>query len=271
MSLPYWIRTARLTFGTAGKAGIRTDGLRLAFRIERTHRSSANSAEITIYNGAKSTREAAVAKNAVVALEAGYQDQTFGLFEGTVDTAEVRLERPDWIIKLQCRDGALGMQTSRLFTTFPAGTAKLTVVQTLCSALQLASIGAQEVGMLAGGITAPLVVSGSVRQALDQCATDWGFWWSIQDGLVEIREPYGRGTNWKLAPKLTATSGLIGSPEKTDEGWRLRTLLDGRLRPGERCQVESRTLTGVVQIKAVTHSGDTHGSEWQTEAIGVET
>jgi hypothetical protein len=271
MTLPYWIRTARLTFGIAGQTGVRTDGLRLSFRIERTHRSSANSAEITIYNGAKATREAAVAKHAVVSLEAGYENQTYGIFSGTVDTAEVKLERPDWIIKLQCRDGSLGMQTSSLYTTFPAGTAKLTVVQALCSALQLASIGAQETSMLAGGITAPLVVSGSVRKALDQCAADWGFWWSIQDGLVEIREPHGRGANWRLAPKLTATSGLIGSPEKTDEGWRLRTLLDGRLRPGERCQVESTTLTGVVQLKAVTHSGDTHGSDWYTEAVGVET
>jgi len=77
---------------------------------------------------------------------------------------------------------------------------------------------------------------------------------------------------------LTPDTGLIGSPERSDDieetqsgerkrlGWRVKSLLNPQIRPGDRLQIKSAEVDGVFRAENVNHFGDTEGGDWYTEA-----
>jgi hypothetical protein len=93
--------------------------------------------------------------------------------------------------------------------------------------------------------------------------------WSIQDSKVQFI-PKG-GFVKEDAVFLSAKTGMVGVPIrlKEDEGLQVRSLLQGRIAPGKRVQVESSYFTGTLVVKKVSHDGDTHSGGFTTLLEGV--
>lgn len=89
---------------------------------------------------------------------------------------------------------------------------------------------------------------------------------------------------------LNYTNGLVGHPIFSSEGIQIKCLLDSRIKPNTFVQIDNNSIQrqyggltnglvasqesmydkdGIYRILSIRHTGDTHTSQWQTEAIGI--
>ena len=76
------------------------------------------------------------------------------------------------------------------------------------------------------------------------------------DAEDEIEDSKGGGGGAKIKSS---------EPAKGVDGWRVKTLLMPMLNPGDRVQLESRSVKGVFRIQELKHKGDNWQGDWQTE------
>jgi len=269
MSDDFWLRAYRLTITPPGESGRQFSELRCSFTISKTMRSSHNTASIYLYNLAPGTRKMMQAEDTLVQVEAGYQDRLSTIFDGSVVTSRSALEGPNWVTSAECGEGVKALRDSRLQRTWKEGTPRGRIVRDLLEAIQLTAIGRVETASLTGRISAPLSVSGQVRRSLDRLANQWGFQWSVQAGVAEVRDR-GTGAGKETVALLRPDSGLLGTPEWTEEGLKFRALLTAQVTPGKRVEIQSDIVSGVFQVERADYVGDTHGIDWSVSAISVE-
>lgn len=262
--------------------------LRASFKVEKTSAKEPNKATIEVYNLSESNRSIlkdgadivartiALAQKAKVApvwqwpliVEAGYVGSREQLFTGDVVYAQSKRDTTSWITTIEAEDGGIQFSNARIKQSFGPGTTLQTVLLACAKAL---GVG---IGNSMTKLAAPkrslvvykkgLVLSGKVSDVLDKQCTNAGYKWSIQDGQLQL---LAKGeTLIESVPILSATSGLIGSPELGEAGSiKCQSLLRGTIKPGKRIIVESQLVKGTFKVDRVTHSGDTWGSNWYSE------
>lgn len=128
------------------------------------------------------------------------------------------------------------------------------------------------------------------RQYMRDEARDTDTDWSIQDGKVQMvpRRGYLPGE----AVLLTHETGLVGTPEQTQEGITVRALLNPLLRIGGRIKLDNKSVKkmqsplkmaagktaprldddGIYRILKVEFTGDTRGNDWYADmlCIGID-
>lgn len=261
-----WDRAVAVTVLPPGQPGLRIEGLRITFTVEKTSSAAPNSLEVRITNPSDDTARALIKRDYTLLLEAGYRDNAELLYAGDILTAQDRWEAPDRTLVLSCGDGAKAIRSSTIFASFRGGTGARQIFQRLADSLglPLGSVqGLDDAQFLSGFSTA-----GSTRAALDTLARRLGLSWSVQDGELVVRKA-GEPERGEMV-LLSEESGLIGSPERDDKGVRFKSLLQPRIRPGRRVRVQSRALSGDFLVEKVTHSGDTHGDDWSTDVEARE-
>lgn len=147
-------------------------GLDISGRVVRTCLASANTAEITIYNAAKTTRNQISAEGRALIVKLGYEDDGAGVvFIGTVDHAVSTHVGPDWVTKVSAvsvrsttLDGGAGFGTTPVALSFAPGTKLESVLDKLALVLGLDLLGGENARdiTLANGFVFP----GSATQAL---------------------------------------------------------------------------------------------------------
>ncbi len=248
--------------------------LRVTFKIEKNSSKHTNNAEITIYNLSPTSRMGIVQRGTPVALVAGYTDTAAIIYVGELVEPTHTRDGSDWTTKLVCRtgDAAWYRYTSRAYT---GSVPRVQVLTDLAASMgySVPTAGAALVsdhGVLGTGI----VTHGQVHAEMDYLLRPLGLEWSIQDGELQI-VAMNTGTR-EPAVLLNATSGLIGTPEPQEayhftatrgkpKGIKAKSLLQPSIRPGRLVKIESESATGVYVVNTCTHTGDTHGNDWQTE------
>jgi len=61
---------------------------------------------------------------------------------------------------------------------------------------------------------------------------------------------------------LSKDSGLIGSPQKTMDGIKLRSLMNVLIAPGKKIEILADEIKGLAVVERVTHLGDTNENDW---------
>jgi hypothetical protein len=69
---------------------------------------------------------------------------------------------------------------------------------------------------------------------------------------------------------LDRYSGLIGSPEKTEDGLKIRSLLRHDFNPGMLVELDSRYFGGIYLLNRVEHSGNSRASDWYSDLFCTE-
>ena len=114
---------------------------------------------------------------------------------------------------------------------------------------------------------------GLASDCLDIFARTYGFSWSIIDNVFLAWTDKTGIVSGGTVPAVNAQSGLrsaqaiIDNPFGKQLGVIFETLLDPRINPGVRLNLESVVnpeLNGNYFAQTVTHSGDTHSDEWST-------
>jgi len=281
-----YLRKVRLTATGSGGGGIIINPgpiaqheLKIAFEVSKTISSQANSATIQIYNLAESTRNAMGKEFDQITLEAGYggavgsEGNTGIIFQGQIRDPKHTREGTEIVTTLTCGDGDAAFRKGTISKSFPKGTKVETVMDELYKQFEKQGVKRGEWKFPQGmkDFVRPYAMCGGCKREADTIGRGKGFYWSIQNGVMEIvpaDDAIGGSTY------ITPQTGLVGVPTITDNGIEITILLDPEIRPGRRITVQSSVLEmnaegGEYRISECTFSGDNREGQFQV-GIGAE-
>lgn len=260
---------------------------RIEFSIEKHLKAQPNSAELTITNLSTASRDALVRGATKIRFLAGYDGNPGLLFVGDVRFVSNEREGTDWHTKLQVADGARAYADARVNRAYAKGTPLATIVADFAKAFgvslpsEIAALPDFKSRLVTGE-----AVSGYAADELSRFLARYGFEWSFQNERLQILR-FGdpkAGTVRLLSqddgligaptitpPKITAPP-KAGSKAKAPKVPKLsvRHLLYPEIMPGEKLDIQSRSINGTFRADVVKHEGDTFGDDWTTTVEGTE-
>lgn len=264
-------RRVILRAGRPGSIGFEISGLRMSFEIKRDGKPKPDRATITIYNPNLDTISALEEEDISVFLRAGYGDRPPEVFSGSaVDELEVKYDRKDRVVTIKATDGGAEYRGAVLSESWVGPIGSLELIRRIADTLGL-GVGYLDEELEDVPYNQGFVHAGAARDALDKVVATSGGEWTIQDGEL-IVSLIGKATAHQ-AVLLSRNSGLIGSPEKTKRGVKIKSLLNGRLLPGRVVQVKALQYSGWYKIQTSTMRGDSGFSgefytEMETKFVG---
>lgn len=250
-------------------AVILVDQLKISFDITKSTDGTPNPATIKVWNMTHAHIEQALNgdfKN--LALSVGYNELCL-VFKGDISKTVVERDGVDSILTFTCADGFKAYADSRITLTLPRGADDTAILKHLGATLKNITIGATEVPSKRK-LPRGKVLNGDTRKLLDHVAKNNDADWSIQDEkLVFI--PKGSVLNDK-AFLLSQETGLVGLPEKTDNGLDLTCLLNPRLKIGGQVEVKSMysAFNGLYKIVKINHNGTGGEGDWLSKISVVK-
>jgi hypothetical protein len=291
-----YLRKASLIIGHGTGSAIDLSGLRFTFRVQRGDRQTPNSLHVRVYNVASNTAQKVEKEFSRIVLQAGYEGNFGIVFDGSLVQVKRGRESPtDTYLDITAADGDMAYNFAIVNTTLAAGS--MPEDRTKVCTAAMAQLGVTE-GYRPELVGRPLprgkVMFGMARDHLETIARSTQMLWSIQDGKLQMvpETSYAPGE----IPSITSESGMVGTPEQTQNGIKVKMLLNpgikiGRLiRLGERSaqqrgfssndaqQTENdavaaqdklnrpEQIDGYYYVMTNEHWGDTSGNDWYTEA-----
>lgn len=292
-----------MVIGSSGGKGVELSGLRISFSIQKGATKSPNKCLVKVYNCKPETREKISIIGNVLVLKAGYEKDAglITLFTGNVSRSLTTRQGPDWVTELELIDGLIEFRDSKTSFSFDAGAPVLQVLKSASSGLGL-PVRVFPDGIESMTYPEGFAFVGRSRDAMDKACQKAGLEWSIQNREVQIIKKGGvyKQKTYLISPE----TGLIGSPEResktmTDKaaakrgitssqagvstvtktndlgeqkellqiaGYKIKTLLLPMIEPASYVQLKSRDINSqFFRVEEITHTGDTHGQEWQSE------
>lgn len=250
--------------------------LRIQFKIQKSYKPDANTAEISIFNLSPEHRaQLSKVKSPIVKLAAGYRSASDGLtqlFYGQAIHVRHEVKGADVITTVSTTDGGAQKQTARINLSFGPGTKTGTVLQQIGKALGL-NLGnlpqvAKEINLTAKAdiYSEGALISGSAATELGHICRSCGYEWSIQDETLQLRK-VGQAAE-KFAIALNPGTGLIDSPSISSKGvcsgtallFKAGAALD--LVPGRLINVSSAFVNGQFILAKLTCTGDNYADDW---------
>lgn len=295
-----FIRSAKLIV-VAGTEGLDLSELKFRFSIKQQDVESPNNAVIRVYNLSGETAKRITGKvNGVeftrVIVQAGYEQGVAGvIFEGTIKQFYLGKENNvDKYLDIMAADGDIAYNFAMCNRSFIAG-----------------SRPSERISYYTGQMNIPLdsfpvdfngnpplprgkVAFGLARDGMRTEADTMGATWSIQNGKVQITNLKGYLPGEAVV--INSDSGMIGIPELTDEGVRVRVLLNPRLVVGTLIKINSSDINrlvntdvgspvfnsrsrvlqtarvsadGFYRLYVAEHSGDTRSTEWYSDLTAL--
>ena len=253
--------------------------IKIAFNISKSISSTANTADITLYNLAESTRNGMGKEFDSITLEAGYsppgEASNIGvIFKGAIRDVEHRREGPNIMTIISCGDGDAAFRRATISKSFPAGTPVKDVVDEIAKQMEAEGLSRGEFkypeALESKTFKRPYAACGSCKRELETIGRGNGFYFSSQNETLEIIPEDGFvGTVAVISPE----TGMIGTPAITDNGCRVSALLNPEIRPNRRVQIKSQTLEmnaadGMYRVSNVTYSGDNHTGDFKVDITG---
>ncbi len=291
-----WIRKLGLVVYTGSK-GLDLSSFRVVFEIRNADTESPNNATIRVYNLAASTVQNLVngGEYTQVTLNAGYVNGNYGvIFTGTIKQFRVGKETAtESYLDILAADGDIGYNQGFVNQSIAKGSTPLQTIDRLIGAMPTLSsdnsyspiITQQNIPSIRGQ-----VAFGMARARLRNVVSNLDATWSIQQGKIVVvpRTGYLPGE----IVQINIANGLIGVPQQTAEGIKIRCLLNSRIRIGGLVQLNNdeiaQTLNngigppiaynqygiyhnaalasknGYYRAYVVEHEGDTRGNPWYT-------
>lgn len=243
-----YIRKARLIFPGAviNPGGAMTPQLKIEFDVSKGIESSQNTASISIWNLNEGHRNALGKEWDEVTLEAGYMPPDGGsnvgiIFAGQIRDVEHRRDGPDIISTIECGDGDKAFRRATISKTFQAGTPVQEVVDEIYKQLEAEGVkrGEWKFPDDMPPFKRPYSLCGSCVREMDTLGRGRGFYWSVQNGSMEIVPGDGYLNGEVL---ITPQTGMVDVPAITDNGIKVSALLNPEIRPNRTVIVKSETL-----------------------------
>lgn len=249
-------------------AGTFTD-LKIQFSVEKTVTGTPNEAEIKIWNLSDASRAEINEELAEITLEAGYE------YEGNVGvifrgfTRDITHDRQgtDIITTIQCGDGDKSARKSYVSKTYDAGTNVEDIVKDIQGQMEGVELGELKFPENMSVPKRPISFMTTPQRSLDELGRSFGFYWSVQNGALEVIP--GDGFLSEVTD-ITPQTGMIGVPSITDSGIVVKCLLDPDIRPNRQVNIQSETTdregrSGLYRVSSVAYGGDNWDGDFYCE------
>lgn len=298
MSVQQYLRKASLIVGGQNEKALDLSTLRFRFAIRRGDLQTPNSADIRVYNVSDSTADRIrqilpQPEFTRVVIQGGY-DGNFGiLFDGEIK--QVRLGREsstDTYIDITAADGDSAYNFSMMALSLAAGSTSKDHVSAVLQGMAEHAITKGYIPDLPGNpLPRGKVMYGMSRDEMRKIARNTQTAWSIQDGKLQMvpETAYIPGE----VPVITSATGMIGLPEQTQNGIRVRNLLNPNLKIGQAVKLDNKSIQGyrfglginqqagnlmveqsiktnadgLYYVMIADHVGDTRGNEWYSDLL----
>ena len=292
MSVLQYLRKCSLVVAGASGDGLDLSSLRIVFKTKKSDAQTPNTAEIRVYNLSEETALKIRKEFQTVTLQAGYEGNYGVIFTGNIK--QVRFGREsgtDTYIDIAAGDGDDAYNFAIVNTTLAAGAKQSDQINASAGAMASKGVGKGYIGDTGGqGLPRGKVMYGMARDYLRQSAAASDTSWSVQDGKLQVVSLTGTLPNQAIA--LNAKSGLVGTPEQTNDGIKAKCLLNPLLKIGGKVQINEKDVAeaklpdtdkkadankpasiaddGTYRVLTIEHSGDTRGNDWYSEIVCLD-
>lgn len=277
-----YLRKVRATFSGSGSFVVNPGGqnlheLKIGFSVSKDISGRANDATISIWNLNKDHRNAVGKELDSVMLEAGYMPPTGGsnvgiLFKGNIRDVQHERDGADIITTLTCGDGDKAFRKATCSKSFPKNTEVKEIVDDLYKQLEKEGISKGELKYPPSlqPYRRPYAMCGSATRELDRLGRGHKFYWTVQNETFELFPSDGYLGGVVV---ISAKTGMVGPPTITDNGVKVKALLNPEVRPGRRVQVISEVLEmnaedSMYRVSAATYSGDNRDGDFVVDVTG---
>ncbi|KGP42277.1 phage protein [Morganella morganii] len=252
------------------KESIEITNLRISFSVEKTLTSEPNPAVIRIWNLNGSNRNLITSKiyNRLSLSVAYREDELRMIYKGDITDVVTLRDGADFITEMTCGDGHSAYTKAKVNKTLKAGSTDKDIMNE----------AAKSMGTEKGVVSLPKdralprgkVITGNARDVMHKVGRNNNADWSIQDGQVTVL-PKDKVVSDNEGFVVSQTTGMINSPEKTDNGLQITMLCNAALRIGGLVRVESiiPEYNGDYKITELEHAGDFMGDDWYTKITCV--
>lgn len=241
--------------------------LAISFSVKKSLKPAPNVCEIRIRNLSQDHRNLlATPKSLPVRLEAGYVGALATLYLGEMRSVQSTIEGPTVVTELTSADSEDPHRKAKMNVPI-SGKSPAEVLQLM---VQGFGVGPGNAAQMAGNLRKRgfadvygkrAVISGHLRNELNDFCKSAGIEWSVQDGkfqFLDLNKPLEG-----QAVELSAETGLVGSPTVDNKGLASATsLLQPLLVPGRKVSFQAVNLKGGYRIINVEYTGDTASQEW---------
>ena len=264
MSSVQFDRVCRLILGKDG-SGIDFSGMRITFSIKKTSDAKANEAKIELYNLSPEHAQMLMEQWKDILLVAGYKGSEQMIFTGQIRQVTRKVQGTDRILTIESGDGDKAMQKGKVNKTHKKGYTDTQIAKDCQDGMSIPT--AHQDPLPQKQHSRGKTISGSAAKNLSKIAMKHDVQWSIQDGQLLMLQ--GKNTRPNATFLINSATGLLGSPEETEDGVRVSTLLNPAYLIGGYTVIESIDYNGAMRIESIEHTGDTHSSDWSSKLEGI--
>jgi hypothetical protein len=293
MTLQY-IRKSQL-LALNDKQALDLSQLHFRFMVRRGDRQTPNSADIRIYNPSEATAQQFVKSEfSTMSLQCGYEGNFAVIFQGTIKQSRYGRESPvDTYLDITAADGDSYYNFAVVNFSLSAGSKQADHVNAIINNAQ--NYGNQEItpGYISGLSDSQLprgkVFYGQAKDMLRKIATTQDADYHIQNGELNF---IPRNNFQPVAPvEINAANGMVGLPEQTQNGIRVRCLLNPSIKIGSLINLNNKSIQqyrfglslndaaqnsllnqtihlnrdGLYKVLWIDYIGNTRGQEWYSE------
>ncbi len=314
-----YLRNLSLVVADPAGKGLELGALRCVFETHRGDTQSPNTCDVKVYNLSADTANLIYSPEFTqLSMKVGYGAASASgkppvlqsIFQGSIK--QVRLGREDQknsYVAITAADGDEAYNFSALALTLGAGATASDVVQSLIKQMATAVASSPTGGSAGQQVTQGYLPTlnanqfsrgrtlyGLCRDEMRDFAGANDCKWFIQDGAVELVP----NTGYIQAPPVLITpfTGLIGTPEQTQNGLELTVLMNPSIKIGRTVQLDYSNInqlrygtdkestllntllaqtstklspSGTYYVMKAEHSGDTRGTPWYTKLTCLAT
>lgn len=296
-----WLRRASLVVSDASGNGLDLSGLNFEFQIKAADKESPQAGFFRIFNMKPETMAqigpSPSSQYSNVTLQCGYyglnNDGPFGvIFQGTIkQTRRGRQNATDSFLDLVAADGDIFATLAVLNYSLGAGSTSQSRLNAALAASGLT------VGYIPDDVAGPTLPRGKAvhcmaRRELHIWAATHGLTYSIQSGKIVFLPLLGFRDGEAVV--VNAQTGMIGWPEQTEEGIKVRMLINPQLEVGCKLQINNADIQqaqqtnlspqgevdyatlqwnvplnddGIYRIHVIEHVGNTRANDWYSDVI----
>ena len=230
------------------EASIDLSGFHFTFRTAQQDVESPNNCMIRVYNLSRETVQAiSNGEFSQVVLQAGYDDSFGVIFSGALKQFRIGRENATTsFIDLLAADGDIAYNNSIVNKTLAAGSKPADRVGAALDSMKPNGVVPGSLMPFTGGVLPRgKVLFGMARAAIRAEAESQGASWNINNGALNIvpLKGYLPGE----AVELSASTGMIGIPEQTNEGLLVKCLINPRIVVGGLVRVNNRSVNQIIQ------------------------
>lgn len=287
-----YIRRCNLIVASDKGEGLDLSGLRIVFKIKKSDAQTPNTAEIRVYNLSEETANRIRKEFTSINLQAGYDSNYGVIFAGNIKQVRMGKENgTDSFIDIAAGDGDQAYNNAVVNATLAKGASQKDQIDAAAGSMSGKGVQKGYIGNT-GGTKLPRgkVMYGMARDYLRQSAQASNTSWSIQDGKIQFVELTGVLPNQAVV--LTSKTGLVGTPEQTNDGIKARCLLNPMLKIGGKVLINEKDIQeaklpdtkkdaqankpaviahdGLYRLLLVEYSGDTRGNDWYCDLVCLD-